>query len=83
MLDVDESVDVEKLDENRILSEEVNCTSEYGGQEENGSRFHDNYQGDDDGDNDDSSDDDDGGDDDPEHPGEMSIGKKLFKFLTT
>ncbi|PSR88234.1 Protein CROWDED NUCLEI like [Actinidia chinensis var. chinensis] len=79
--DVDESVDVEKLDENRILSEEVNCTSEYGGQDENGSRFHDNYQGDDDGDNDDSSDDDD--DDNPEHPGEMSIGKKLFKFLTT
>ncbi|PSR91214.1 Protein CROWDED NUCLEI like [Actinidia chinensis var. chinensis] len=79
-MDNDDSVDLEKLDGNRILSEEVNCTSEYGGQDKNESRFHGNDQGDDEGDNDDSSDD---GDDDPELPGEISIGKKLFKFFTT
>lgn len=75
--DVDESLDAAKLVENMGLSEEVDGTSEYVGEFENGSTFNGSDSDGDDGDGDD----DDGDDDEPEHPGEVSLGKKVWKFL--
>lgn len=67
-----------KMDENAALSEEINGTQEgageYGIADENRSETprDDNEDEDDDGDEEESM-----------HPGEVSIGKKLWTFLTT
>ncbi|KAF7827872.1 protein CROWDED NUCLEI 3-like isoform X1 [Senna tora] len=67
---VEDNGDEAKPVQNAELSEEVNDTQEYG-------------YGYEDYDDDDDDDDDDGGDEEEEHPGEVSIGKKIFKFFTT
>lgn len=65
-----------KLDENAVLSEEVNGTTEgageYGIADDNRSETPR-----------DEDDDEDEDDEESEHPGEVSIGKKLWTFLTT
>lgn len=65
---VDENADAPKSIENTVLSEEVNGTSEYVDEDENGSRVLEDEEDD---------------DDDDDHPGEASIGKKLWNFFTS
>ncbi|XP_058195299.1 nuclear matrix constituent protein 1-like [Rhododendron vialii] len=83
--DVDDKSEAAKLVQTIGLSEEGNGTSGH-------DTFLDSNRGDHDNDNNDDDDDDDGGDgdyidddgdDEHEHPGEVSIGKKLWKFLST
>lgn len=60
------------------FSENLNGTPEFNGEDdEHGSTL----QGDDGDDDDDG--DDNGGDDDYKHPGETSMGRKIWNFLTT
>lgn len=66
---VDENADAPKSIENTVLSEEVNGTSEYVDEDESGSRVLEDEEDDD--------------DDDSYHPGEASIGKKLWNFFTS
>ncbi|XAR65373.1 hypothetical protein NMG60_11009473 [Bertholletia excelsa] len=88
------SIEAAKSVENMGLSEEVNCAHEYGAENKSESALHDSdssapdNDGDKDGDNeeDEQNEDDDagsGGDDEQLHPGEVSMGKKLWKFFTT
>lgn len=65
---VDENADAPKSIENTVLSEEVNGTSEYVDEDENGGRVLEDEEDD---------------DDDSDHPGEASIGKKLWNFFTS
>lgn len=65
---VDENADAPKSIENTVLSEEVNGTSEYVDEDENGGRVLEDEEDD---------------DDDSDHPGETSIGKKLWNFFTS
>lgn len=64
---VDDNADGQKSIENTELSEEVNETAEFVEEDENGSTA---LEDEDD-------------DDDSDHPGEVSIGKKLWKFFTS
>lgn len=64
---VDKNVDPANLAEDTELSEEVNGTPEYVDEDENGSTI---YEDEDDY-------------DESEHPGQASIGKKLWTFFTT
>lgn len=66
---VDENADAPKSIENTVLSEEVNGTSEYVDEDESGSQVLEDEEDDD--------------DDDSYHPGEASIGKKLWNFFTS
>lgn len=84
-VDVDDKSEAAKLVQTIGLSEEENGTLGH-------DTFLDSNRGDpdDDNDNDDDGGDDgdgdyidDDGDDEHEHPGEVSIGKKLWKFLST
>lgn len=81
--DVDDKSEAGKLVQTIGLSEEGNGTLGH-------DTFLDSNRGDHDDDNDDDDDGgydgdyiDDDGDDEHEHPGEVSIGKKLWKFLST
>uniref|UniRef100_A0A5B7BF65 Putative nuclear matrix constituent protein 1-like protein isoform X2 n=1 Tax=Davidia involucrata TaxID=16924 RepID=A0A5B7BF65_DAVIN len=65
-----------KLVEDMILSEEVNGTPERGGEYGNDEYQNESHGEEGDGDGDD-------GEESSEHPGEVSIGKKLWTFLTT
>lgn len=79
-VDVDDKSEAAKLVQTIGLSEEGNGTLGH-------DTFLDSNRDDDDDDDDDGGDDgdyiDDDGDDEHEHPGEVSIGKKLWKFLST
>lgn len=69
--DVNDSADEAKLIENMGLSKEVNGSSEYGGEDENGTTFNDT----------DRADTDDNGDNKPEHPGEVSKYERNLELL--
>lgn len=83
-VDADESINVQKLAENAGLSEEVNGTAENEDFHESTLKEIDVGNVDDNENYDSGNDYDDGGDyDELEHPGEASIGKKLWTFFTT
>ncbi|XP_057488191.1 nuclear matrix constituent protein 1-like [Actinidia eriantha] len=63
--------------DNIVLSEEVNGILEDGTREDGNSECRSVSNGEDD------EDDSDGDDEESEHPGEVSVGKKLWKFITT
>ncbi|GFY84823.1 little nuclei1 [Actinidia rufa] len=63
--------------DNIVLSEEVNGVLEDGTREDGNSECRSVSNGEDD------EDDSDGDDEESEHPGEVSVGKKLWKFITT
>ncbi|KAA8547829.1 hypothetical protein F0562_004258 [Nyssa sinensis] len=71
----------DNADNDMILSEEVNGTPEAAGEYGNDEYLSESHGEDGDGDGDD--DDDDGDEEEALHPGEVSIGKKLWTFLTT
>lgn len=66
--------------ENTALSEEVNGTPERGREYADGDDYRSESQGDDASNVEDEDEDD---DEESQHPGEVSIGKKLWTFLTT
>lgn len=80
---VDDTGDGETLVEQMELSEEVNHTLEYHDEDENGSTLPEVDEDDDEDDDNDDDNDNDDDDDDDDGDGEVSIGKKLWKFLTT
>ena len=63
--------------DNMVLSEEVNGTPKEGTGEDGNSECRTVFNGED------GEDDSDGDDEESEHPGEVSVGKKLWKFITT
>lgn len=70
--EIDDHTDLAKSVQLTELSEEVNGTTEYGDEDENGSPTHEEEEDEEDFDEDDS-----------EHPGEVSIGKKIWTFFTS